>query len=55
MRYEYVLSVLPKKIRSIISKENIEISTLMEIRIRENKPLIVICDNKEMEFDDSEL
>ena len=52
MKYEYVLSVLPRNIKGIIKKSNIEFTKLMEIRLRENKPFIIVFDNKEMVYND---
>ena len=51
MDYKYVYSVLPRNIKVIINDNNIDIMQLMEIRLRENRPLIIVYDNKEIVFE----
>lgn len=42
-----ILRILPKSIRNILDKDNIDFSKLVEIRLRKNMPVLLIYDNKE--------
>ncbi len=47
MQKDRVMNVLPRSIRTAVGREQLDISRLQELRLRAEKPLILICDGRE--------
>ena len=47
MQRERILRVLPKEVRALLERERLPYAKLQEIRLRTDRPLLLICGGKE--------
>ena len=47
MQRERILRVLPKEVRAMLERERLPYAKLQEIRLRTDRPLLLICGGKE--------
>ncbi len=47
MRYDELFSIFPRQLKEIVEEIKMDVKNLQEIRIRVNRPVLILCNNRE--------